>query len=159
MYKEVDYRNAENRNKYLPLDFKKPISLEEQFTYYVRYIDMHIGNKYQLPNGHKPKTHMRFKHFLDEYSYLFEQQDSQDLNKLKNEINGLRAQYVHEGYYLPNNQFKVENDDKTTYLKDMDYNWLYRITKALKLGVYTILYKEVLGLDINETELKYSLQD
>ena len=47
---------------------------------------------------------------------------------------------------------------KFKYNKTMDYKWLYRITQTLKLGVYKILYEEVLKLDIDINELKYSLK-
>ena len=47
---------------------------------------------------------------------------------------------------------------KTTYEKEIDYEWLYRITKALKLGAYVILYKEVLGFEIDESELRISIR-
>lgn len=36
----------------------------------------------------------------------------------------------------------------------MDYKWLYRVTKALKLGVYHILYKDILQVEIDETILE-----
>lgn len=159
LYKKVNYRSVNNKNKYLLLDFKRPTSLEDQFLFYFRYIDMFIGQNRLTQAGTPPKkTHIRIKLFLDDYSYLFDDKDKNDLGKLKNELNSLRSHYVHEGYYFDNNQFTVTNDDKTTYQKDMDYEWLYRITFALKLSAYTILYREVLGLDLDENELKISLR-
>ena len=94
---------------------------------------------------------------LDEFSYLFDGRERKDLVQLKNEINSLRGHYVHEGYYFNDNKFKVTRDDKSTYEKEIDYDWLYRITRALKLSAYIILYKEVLGLDVNESELRMSI--
>lgn len=159
LYKKVDYRNTNDKNKYLLLDFKRPTSLEDQFVFYFRYIDMFIGQNRLTETGtHPKKTHIRLKMFLEEFSYLFDEKDKKDLSELKNEINSLRSHYVHEGYYFNNNKFKVTRDDKTTYEKCIDYEWLYRITKSLKLGAYVILYKEVLGFDIDESELRISIK-
>ena len=158
LYKKVNYRNTNNKNQYLLLDFKRPTSLEDQFIFYFRYIDMFIGQNRLTEEGtHPRRTHIRIKLFLDDYSYLFDDKDKNDLGKLKNELNSLRSHYVHEGYYFDNNQFTITNDDKTTYQKDMDYEWLYRITRALKLGAYIILYKEILGFEIDESELRISI--
>lgn len=158
LYKNVNFRNANNKNQYLLLDFKRPVSLEDQFVFYLRYIDLFVSKNRLTEKGVPPtKLHERIRIFLGEFSYLFEGQDKTDLLKLKNEINSLRAYFVHEGYYFENNQFTVTNDDRSQYKKDIDYDWLYRITMALKLSAYTILYKEVLGLDLDENELKYSL--
>ncbi len=154
MYKTIDYRTSTNKNKFLPLDFKKPTSLEDKFVYYFRFIDMFVGKKLFDETGRKQRTHKRIKYFLENYTNLFSPHDISDIDILKNEINGLRSHYIHEGYYLVNNQFEVTNDDGSKYLKDIDYDWLYRITKSFKLGTYIILYKEILGLDINESELK-----
>ena len=158
IYKKVDYRNANNKNQYLLLDFKRPTSLEDQFLFYFRYIDMFIGKNRTTEKGlHPTKTHVRIKMFLEEFSYLFDGRERKDLVQLKNEINSLRSHYVHEGYYFNDNKFKVTRDDKSTYEKEIDYDWLYRITRALKLSAYIILYKEVLGLDVNESELRMSI--
>ncbi len=158
LYKKVNYRNASNKNQYLLLDFKRPTSLEDQFIFYFRYIDMFIGKNRLTEKGkHPSRTHIRIKMFLNEFSHLFDGKDRKDLLQLKNEINSLRSHYVHEGYYFNDNKFKVTRDDKTTYEKEMDYDWLYRITRALKLGSYIILYKEILGFDIDESELKISI--
>lgn len=159
LYKRVDYRKANNKNQYLILDFKHLTSLEDQFLFYFRYIDMFIGKNRLTEIGTNPrKTHIRVKMFLDEFSYLFDERDRKDLSALKNEMNSLRSHYIHEGYYFENNKFKVTRDDKTTYEKDIDYEWLYRVTKSLKLGAYIILYKEILGFDIDESELKKSIR-
>lgn len=156
IYKTIDYRDSSNQNKYLPLDFQKPTSLEDKFTYYLRYIDMYMGEKLKQSTGNpNPKTHIRIKTFLTEYSRVFDSQDIADIDKLKNEINSLRAHYVHEGYYLPEGKFEVKEDNGNKYKQVLAYKWLYRIVQALKFGVYIILYKEVMGLDINEAELKY----
>ena len=78
---------------------------------------------------------------------------------MKNELNSLRNQYVHEGYYLPNNQFAVNGRGKTfLYYKTMDYNWLIKIVKVFKFGVYKILYTKVLDLEIDDSELKSALK-
>lgn len=100
----------------------------------------------------------RLSAFVDENLSFFDSQDISNIDDFKNELNSLRNHYVHEGYYLPNNKFKVTKKKKFKYYKTMDYNWLYRVTQALKLGVYKILYEDVLKLDIDINELKYSLK-
>ena len=40
----------------------------------------------------------------------------------------------------------------------MDYNWLLRIVKVFKFGVYKILYTKVLDLEIDEGELKSAVK-
>ena len=85
---------------------------------------------------------------------LFDPQDITNIENLKNELNSLRNHYVHEGYYLPNGKFKVKRNREFLYEKTMDYQWLYRVTKALKLGSYKILYTKVLGVEINDKILE-----
>jgi hypothetical protein len=62
---------------------------------------------------------------------------------------------VHEGYYLPEGKFKVTGKRRELlYMKTMDYQWLYRITQALKQRSYKILYTQILDVEINENILK-----
>lgn len=157
-YKTFEYRLADDKNKYLPLEFKKPTSLEDQYTYYFRYIDMYMGERLKSSTQTDVNNYDRLSAFVDENLSFFDSQDISNIDDFKNELNSLRNHYVHEGYYLPNNKFKVTKKKKFKYYKTMDYNWLYRVTQALKLGVYKILYEDVLKLDIDINELKYSLK-
>ncbi len=155
-YSETEYRETKRQNLYLPLDFKKPTSLEDKFTYYLRYIDMYIGEKTKKETGKaERKTHKRIKTFLELYSSVFDKNDIADMDRLKNEINSLRAHYLHEGYYLLDGQFQVTDDNGNKYMQTLDYEWLYRVTQSLKFGTYLILYKEVMGFDVNEKALKH----
>ena len=156
MYKVIDYRISENKNKFLPLEFKKPTSLEDQFIYYFRYIDLFMGDFLKKETGRNPNNFDRISRFVDDYLRMFDSQDIEEPNNLKNELNSLRNHYVHEGYYLPNDEFEVTQKKKLLYMKKMDYKWLYRVTEALKLGVYHILYTKVLQVDIDEQILKIS---
>ena len=158
MYKTLNYRCSDNRNKFIPLDFKKPTSIEDQYTYYFRYIDLYMGEYLKKKTGNDASNYKRLSYFIDEYKHLFEPEDITDIDKLKKELNSLRNHYIHEGYYLPNNQFAVTEKRKILYYKDMDYHWLYRITQALKEGAYIILYTKVLNLDIDDRKLKYALR-
>lgn len=154
MYKSVDYRETDNRNMYLPFEFKKPTTLEDKFTYYFRYIDLYMGKFLRLETGKEPSNYDRISRFVDDNLDLFSTDDVGDVNKFKNELNSLRNHYVHEGYYLPNNEFEVKGKREFLYMKKMDYSWLYRVTQSLKLGVYRILYTKILEVDINEDLLK-----
>lgn len=154
MYDTINYRESENKNKYIPLDLKKPTSMEDQFTFYFRYIDMFMGEYLKDKTGEEANNYKRLSHFIDEYTMLFDPQDITNIENLKNELNSLRNHYVHEGYYLPNGKFKVKRNREFLYEKTMDYQWLYRVTKALKLGSYKILYTKVLGVEINDKILK-----
>lgn len=158
MYKYVHYRTADDKNKFIPLEFKKPTSLEDQFIFYFRYIDLYMGEYLEKKNKKEPSNYERLSAFVDENLQLFDDVDVVNVDNLKNELNSLRNQYVHEGYYLPNDQFSVRGKRREfLYYKNMDYNWLFRIVKVLKYGVYRSLYTSVLNLDINESELKNAL--
>ena len=137
------------------LDLKKPTSLEDQYTYYFRYIDLFMGEYLKNKTGSEPSNYDRISSFVDEYISCFDAQDTGDLEKLKQELNSLRNHYVHEGYYLPEGKFKVTGKRREIlYMKTMDYQWLYRITQALKQGSYKILYTQILDVEINENILK-----
>lgn len=154
MYINIDYRIAENKNKYVLLDFKKPTSLEDQYTYYFRYIDLFMGEYLKRKTSKEPSNYDRISTFVDEYTSCFDTQDIGDLKELKQELNSLRNHYVHEGYYLPEGQFKVTGRRRELlYMKTMDYKWLFRITQALKKGAYKILYNQILDVEINENVL------
>lgn len=43
VYKKINYRNTNNRNDYILLDFKKPTFLEDEYTFYFRFIDLYMG--------------------------------------------------------------------------------------------------------------------
>ena len=154
MYKTTNYRGDTNRNKYLPLSFKKPTGLEELYTYYFRYIDLYMGEYLKEVEGKDTSNYDRISRFIDDNIDLFDSKDIVNLDNFKNELNSLRNHYVHEGYYLPNGKFKVAQKKKTLYYKEMDYGWLIRVTKSLKIGVYRILYTQVLNVEIDEDVLK-----
>ena len=155
MYQSISYRETQDRNKYVLLDFKKPTSLEDQYTYYFRYIDLFMGEYIKAKTGNEPSNYDRISTFVDEYTSCFDARDTGDLEKLKQELNSLRNHYVHEGYYLPEGEFKVTGRKRELlYVKAMDFKWLYRITQALKQGSYQILYTKILDVDINKNALK-----
>ena len=115
-----------------------------------------MGDFLKKETGRNPNNFDRISLFVDDYLRMFDSQDIEEPNNLKNELNSLRNHYVHEGYYLPNDEFEVTQKKKLLYMKKMDYKWLYRVTEALKLGVYHILYTKVLQVDIDEQILKIS---
>lgn len=159
MYKNINYRTTDDRNKYIPLEFKKPTSLEDQYIFYFRYIDLYMGDYLKQKTGKVSSNFDRLSNFVDENLKLFDSNDTMNIDNFKNELNSLRNQYVHEGYYLPNNQFAVNGKGKVfLYHKTMDYNWLLRIVKVFKFGVYKILYTKVLDLEIDEGELKSAVK-
>lgn len=158
MYKDINYRRTENRNKYIPLEFKKPTSLEDQYTFYFRYIDLYMGEYLKQETGNEPSNYSRLSRFVDDNVMFFNTDGSVNLDELKNELNSLRNHYVHEGYYLPNNQFSVTQNRKHLYYKTMDYMWLSRMVNIFKFGAYKILYKKVLELEIDESELRNALK-
>ena len=145
MYKNTNYRTTDDRNKYIPLEFKKPTSLEDQYIFYFRYIDLYMGDYLKQKTGKVSSNFDRLSNFVDVNLKLFDSNDTMNIDNFKNELNSLRNQYVHEGYYLPNNQFAVNGKGKVfLYHKTMDYNWLLRIVKVFKFGVYKILYTKYL---------------
>ena len=158
MYKNVNYRNADNRNKYLPLELKKPTSLEDQYTYYFRYIDLYMGDLLRQETGNEPSNFSRLSRFVDDYVQYFNSDGTTNIRNLKNELNSLRNHYVHEGYYLPNNEFKVTENRRFLYNKSMDYRWLFRMVNVFKFGAYKILYTKVLEMEIDESALINALK-
>lgn len=155
MYKEIDYRNTANRNKLIPLDFLKPTALEDKYIYYFRYIDLYMGEILKA-QGKKSSNFYCISEFVDKYINYFTTKDIANIDDFKNEINSLRNHYIHEGYYMQNNEFPVTEKNQFKYNKTMDYQWLCRVTDALKQGVYNILYTQVLKVNVNETELRYA---
>ena len=122
-------------------------------------IDLYMGDYLKQKTGKVSSNFDRLSNFVDENLKLFDSNDTMNIDNFKNELNSLRNQYVHEGYYLPNNQFAVNGKGKVfLYHKTMDYNWLLRIVKVFKFGVYKILYTKVLDLEIDEGELKSAVK-
>lgn len=155
MYKTINYRTFENKNKYLLLDFKKPTFLEDEFLFYFRFIDMYMGEYLESTIGKNGNNYEHISQFVDKFVKYFKKIDCDNLDNLKQEINSLRNHYIHNGYYLFNRSFDVTGKNKKKlYSKELDYNWLERVTKILKLGSYIILYKDILKLDIDECEMK-----
>ncbi len=145
MYRRINYREMENRNK------------EDEYTYFFRFIDLYMGQKLKA-EGKNCSNYNRISTFVDARLSYFGNGLYDDVDKLKNELNSLRNHFVHEGYYFPNNQFEVTSKKKFLYMKDMDYKWLYEIVKVFKLCSYITLYREVLGVDINEQEFRNVLK-
>lgn len=154
IYKTSNYRISQNKNKYILLDFRKPTSLEDQFTYYFRFVDLYMGEYIYSQTGENPSNYERLSQFVDNNLSFFDSTDIAKLDDFKNELNSLRNHYVHEGYYLPNGEFEVTRKRKLLYKKKLDYDWLYRVTRAMKYGAYRILYKDILKVDIDEERFK-----
>ncbi len=159
IYQKIDYRNSNDKNEYILLDIKQRSSLEDRFMFYFRYIDLFMGKKLSKKNGTRPSNYDRLSCFVDEYIDYFSKDDYLDIDALKNELNSLRNHFVHEGYYFSENKFKVTGKKREIlYFKEMDYFWLYRIVRVLKLCSFLILYKEILSLAIDERQLKIALK-
>lgn len=160
IYKKIDYKSIENKNEYILLDFKKLPSLEDEFLFYFRYLNFHIGKILKAENpGKDVSLYDIMKNFVDNYGYVFQKKGIVVEENLVNEINSLRNHYVHEGYYLPDNKFAVKGKRKQwLYDKEMDYYWLWKLVDALKLGSFIMFYKDVLNVNINEEELSYCLK-
>ena len=156
MYKTINFRDAENQNKFSPLDFKKSLSLENNYLFYFRCIDLYMGEYLEKQNPTKKyNTFDKLSIFIDKYLNLFNLDDNCDIQYFKNVLNSLRNQYVHNGYYLSHNEFDVKSKRKTVGRHKLDYIWLYKITCSLKLGVFKFLYTNILELDIEENIFNY----
>lgn len=156
VYKKINYRNTSSRNEFILLDFKRPTSLEDQYTFYFRYIDMYMGKKLQI-EGKNASNYARLSTFIDEYIKYFDGNYS-DVDCFKNELNSLRNHFVHEGYYFHDDQFSVTRNREHLYFKKMDYKWLYDVVKAFKLCSYLMLYNNILEIEVDENELKLALR-
>lgn len=160
IYKKIDYKSLENKNEYILIDFKELPSLEDEFLFYFRYLNFHIG---KLLEAERQSTDVSLydiiKYFVDNYGYVFQKKGIVIEENLINEIKSLRNHYVHEGYYLQNNKFEVSGGRRQRlYDKEMDYYWLWKLVDALKLGSFIMFYKDLLNVDINEEELSYCLK-
>ena len=159
MYKILDYRTTANRNKYIPIGFISPTTLEDQFVFYFRCIDLYMGEYLEKETGKYPSNYDRLSTFVDENIDLFSYDDKVNIENLKKELNSLRNQYVHEGYYLCDNKFAVTEKKEKLYYKELDYgSWLLKMVKIFKYGVYKILYTKILTCEIDEAELKNALK-
>lgn len=155
IYTLISFREVDNRNRYLPLDFRKPITLEDKFIYYFRCVDLYMGDLIMKETKEKSSNYKRLERFIDDNLDLFSENDLGLYSDFKNEINSLRNHYIHEGYYLPNNELEVKGkNQKFLYKKKIDYMWLDNVTTALQLGVHRMLYTKVLNVDIDEQALK-----
>lgn len=158
IYKKIDYKSTEKKNEYILLDFKKLPSLEDEFLFYFRYLNLHIGSILEK-KGEKHGIYEIAKYFVDNYGCVFQRQGIALEENLSNEIKSLRNHYVHEGYYLPDNKFAVTgNSKKRLYDKEMDYCWLWDLVNALKLGAFLMFYKDELNVNINIEELSRCLK-
>lgn len=157
-YKKINYRNTDSRNEFILLDFKRPSSLEDEYTFYFRFIDLYMGKKLARENKNN-SNYARLSEFVDKFvTYFKVGEDYTDIDTFKNELNSLRNHFVHEGYYFPENHFAVKGrKQEFLYYKDIDYSWLYSIVKTFKFCSYLIMYKEIMETDIDENELKYAL--
>lgn len=72
MYKNTNYRTTDDRNKYIPLEFKKPTSLEDQYIFYFRYIDLYMGDYLKQKTGKVSSNFDRLSNFVDENLKLFD---------------------------------------------------------------------------------------
>ena len=158
MYKILDYRTTANRNKYIPIGFISPTTLEDQFVFYFRCIDLYMGEYLEKETGKYPSNYDMLSTFVDENIDLFSYDDKVNIENLKKELNSLRNQYVHEGYYLCDNKFAVTEKKEKLYYKELDYGWLLKMVKIFKYGVYKILYTKILTCEIDEAELKNALK-
>lgn len=158
MYKTLDYRTTANRNKYVPFGFISPTTLEEQFVFYFRCIDLYMGEYLEKETGKYPSNYDRLSTFVDENIDLFRYDEEVNIENLKKELNSLRNQYIHEGYYLCNNKFSVTEKKRKLYDKELDYIWLLKMVKIFKYGVYKMLYTKILTCEIDEAQLKNVLK-
>ena len=154
MYKTLDYRTTANRNKYVPFGFISPTTLEEQFVFYFRCIDLYMGEYLEKEIGKYPSNYYRLSTFVDENIDLFRYDEKVNIENLKKELNSLRNQSIHEGYYLCDNKFAVTEKKEKLYDKELDYIWLLKMVKIFKYGVYKMLYTKILTCEIDEAQLK-----
>lgn len=157
MYKTINYRDSKNKNEFILLDLKRPTVLEDQYIFYFRFIDLYMG-KYLSKNGKQLSNYDRLSNFVDNNIQYFDNNDYTEVENLKNELNSLRNHFVHEGYYFPKGYFEVTGKNrKVLYNKTIDYMWLYRIVKVFRYCSYLIMYKNILSIEIDESELKMAL--
>lgn len=74
-----------------------------------------------------------------------------ELKRLSREIVCLRNHYVHSGYFIKNNCLRISKpkDDSlfVPYTANVDVEWIYSKTVALKKITLDIIYREILGYE------------
>lgn len=79
-----------------------------------------MGEYLEKETGKYPSNYDRLSTFVDENIDLFRYDEEVNIENLKKELNSLRNQYIHEGYYLCNNKFSVTEKNENYMIK----NWI-----------------------------------
>lgn len=80
--------------------------------------------------------------------------DEEKIDDLVAEIVTLRNHYVHDGYYIKNEQLNItypkinkKPNPKNHIVSKVDFNWIYDRTEILYKIVIDIIFKNMLGYD------------
>lgn len=151
LYKlEMNYKNA--IFPFLEYDIDKT-SLEISFLEFYKTLE-YIESQKQKKNG-KGKNPTFLKKLLKENkklkNHFFENQSEDEIEE---EIRSLRNYYSHEGYYF--DKLPIPTDNPKRY-KDLDFQWLYNVSKYIKIVAYLECYK-MCDIDVKIDDILYKLE-
>lgn len=145
-YNLIPYRKGKHEIRNIPyIVMNSYRGLEDNFLMFYRFIECYYKKKSIVNN---------FISYSIEHNYP-ESRDmnEDDIEKLSAQVNSLRNQYVHSGYYIKNDslriKFKDVNEDtpnpKNYTENNVDVDWIYNKTKILYKIVLNIIFKEMLN--------------
>ena len=90
------------------------------------------------------------KEYKELKEHFFKKQKDEEIEE---EIRSLRNYYSHEGYYVE--KLPIPTDNAKRY-KELDYQWIYNVSKFVKIVAYLELYK-LCDIDVKSKDIMYKL--
>ena len=147
-YNLIPYRNSKNEIRNIPyIILYTSRNLEDNFLMFYRFIECY----------YKKQPIENIKRTFIEYSIKNNYKENLGLNEeefenLVYEIISLRNHYVHEGYYIKNEELYIsfpkinqKTNPKNYVAKNVDVKWIYEKTKILYKIVIDIIFKNMLN--------------
>ena len=144
----IPYRNSKNEIRNIPyIILYTSRNLEDNFLMFYRFIECY----------YKKQPIENIKRTFIEYSIKNNYKENLGLNEeefenLVYEIISLRNHYVHEGYYIKNEELYIsfpkinqKTNPKNYVAKNVDVKWIYEKTKILYKIVIDIIFKNMLN--------------
>ena len=136
---------------FLEYDIEKT-SLEISFLEYYKALEYLEAQKQKRKGKGKNPTFLIkiIKEYKQLKEHFFKGQKEEELEE---EIRSLRNYYSHEGYYI--DKLPIPTDNPKRY-KEIDFQWLYNISKFIKIIAYLELYK-LCDIHVKSSDILYQL--
>ena len=165
-YHLIPYRNSKDEIFNIPyIILYSNRDLEDNFLMYYRFIECfykrtqikEIENnfiKYGIENNYLKNGNINNKQIEKNPIEIELEADEEKIDDLVAEIVTLRNHYVHDGYYIKNEQLNItypkinkKPNPKNHIVSKVDFNWIYDRTEILYKIVIDIIFKNMLGYD------------